>query len=113
MSTGSSAHSPFCNARPARLTPTGPGNISGKIVSTVAHHGMLATRALHPLPLRERVVRAEGSERVRGLSRFRPRTRLADFVRSPPSPTSKSDVSDLDPPSMGELGNTRVRWGEG
>src|SRR5712691_2025640 len=30
-----------------------------------------------------------------------------------PSPSSKSDVSDLDQSSMAELGNTRVRLGEG
>ena len=38
MSMASSDHRPALSARPARLTPSGPGNISGKIVSTVARH---------------------------------------------------------------------------
>src|SRR4051812_36304481 len=38
ISTASSAHTPSVNARPARLSPSGPGNISGKSVSAVARH---------------------------------------------------------------------------
>src|SRR5271169_6306554 len=36
MSRASSAQSPDASALPARLTPSGPGNISGNKVSTVA-----------------------------------------------------------------------------
>ena len=36
MSRASSAHSPDASALPARLTPSGPGNISGNRVRTVA-----------------------------------------------------------------------------
>ena len=42
--------------------------------------------------------------------------RFAESDNDPPphpSPTSKSDVSDLDRSLSAELGNTRVRWGEG
>src|SRR3954468_517229 len=39
MSRASSAHRPDASARPARLMPSGPGNISGNRVSTVARHG--------------------------------------------------------------------------
>ena len=42
--------------------------------------------------------------------------RFAESNKDPPphpSPTSKSDVSDLDRSLSAELGNTRVRWGEG
>src|SRR5258708_19665232 len=35
MSRASSVHSPDASALPARLTPSGPGNISGNTVSTV------------------------------------------------------------------------------
>src|SRR5471032_1436597 len=38
MSTVDSSHVPSCNALPARLSPSGPGNISGKSVSAVARH---------------------------------------------------------------------------
>src|SRR6195256_3607184 len=38
MSTASSAQSPAPSARPARLPPSGPGNISGKMVRIVARH---------------------------------------------------------------------------
>src|SRR5437870_5400781 len=40
-----------------------------------------------------------------------PLTRLAAFGSSAPSPTSKSDVSDLDQSYMAKPGNTRV-WRE-
>src|SRR5688572_19541 len=36
MSMAASAHLPSPRALPARLEPSGPGNISGKIVSTLA-----------------------------------------------------------------------------
>ena len=39
MSTMSSAQMPSCRALPARLKPSGPGNISGNRVSTVARQG--------------------------------------------------------------------------
>src|SRR6266851_1867787 len=38
MSTASSRHTPSFNALPARLSPSGPGNISGKSESAVARH---------------------------------------------------------------------------
>ncbi len=41
MSTASSVHRPAASALPARLTPSGPGNISGKMVRMVARHMML------------------------------------------------------------------------
>src|SRR5712675_702665 len=43
MSRASSAHSPDASALPARLTPSGPGNISGNSVSTVARQVILET----------------------------------------------------------------------
>jgi len=39
MSQDSSSQRLEANARPARLTPSGPGNISGNRVSTVARQG--------------------------------------------------------------------------
>ena len=51
MSIVSSAHRPDASALPARLTPRGPGNISGKIVSTVARH-MTVTRSAPAAPRR-------------------------------------------------------------
>src|SRR3954447_2304458 len=39
MSRASSSQSPDASARPARLTPSGPGNISGNSVSTVTRQG--------------------------------------------------------------------------
>ena len=41
MSTASSVHRPAASALPARLKPSGPGNISGKMVRMVARHMML------------------------------------------------------------------------
>src|SRR6476646_8164655 len=38
MSIAASAHLPSPSAFPARLNPKGPGNISGKMVRTVARH---------------------------------------------------------------------------
>ena len=38
MSTRRATRCPAASALPARLTPSGPGNISGKIVSTLARH---------------------------------------------------------------------------
>src|SRR6266851_7053560 len=43
MSRASSAQSPDASALPARLTPSGPGNISGNRVSTVARQVILET----------------------------------------------------------------------
>src|SRR6185437_2949888 len=45
MSRDSSAHRPDASALPARLTPSGPGNISGNRVRTVARQ--IAVIALH------------------------------------------------------------------
>src|ERR1700687_3244955 len=52
--------------------------------------------------------RAERANREGGID-------IRGFKHPPPhpSPTSTSDVSDLDKLSMAELGNTRVRLGEG
>src|SRR3984957_2456156 len=44
MSTTSSDHAPIANALPARLAPSGPGNISGKMVRTLARHISLTLR---------------------------------------------------------------------
>src|SRR5580698_8248958 len=44
MSATSSDQVPALSALPARLVPSGPGNISGKIVSTLARHTLAATR---------------------------------------------------------------------
>src|SRR5262245_64672077 len=41
MATASSVHRPAASALPARLKPSGPGNISGKMVRMVARHMML------------------------------------------------------------------------
>src|ERR1700692_3285338 len=38
ISTTSSDHAPAASALPARLAPNGPGNMSGKMVSTLARH---------------------------------------------------------------------------
>ena len=48
MSTASSAHVPSFNALPARLSPSGPGNISGKSVSAVARHTLVLRLLLLP-----------------------------------------------------------------
>src|SRR5579863_7653620 len=42
ISATSSAQAPAASALPARLKPKGPGNMSGKIVSTLARHMLLA-----------------------------------------------------------------------
>src|SRR5262249_14272168 len=41
ISTASSDQTPSFNALPARLSPSGPGNISGKSVSAVARHTLV------------------------------------------------------------------------
>jgi len=41
MSTASSVHSLAASALPARLAPSGPGNISGKMVRMLARHMLL------------------------------------------------------------------------
>src|SRR5690348_5931397 len=46
MSTASSDHTPSVSALPARLSPSGPGTISGKSVSATARH-TLVLRLLH------------------------------------------------------------------
>src|SRR6201999_3032514 len=50
MSRASSCHRPDASALPARLTPSGPGNISGNSVRTVARQIMLETIARKPRP---------------------------------------------------------------
>src|ERR1700755_589290 len=47
MSRASSAQIPDASALPARLTPSGPGNISGNSVRTVARQGERFVIALH------------------------------------------------------------------
>ena len=53
MSRASSDQRPSASARPARLTPSGPGNISGKRVRTVARKVIVAgLRVVRPRPRR-------------------------------------------------------------
>src|ERR1700728_1424024 len=47
MSTAASDHRPRAAALPARLSPSGPGNMPGKMVRTVARH--MADRSLASL----------------------------------------------------------------
>ena len=65
MSMVASDQAPFASALPARLKPSGPGNISGKIVRTVAGQVIAKAGVRTPSPLRERVRGGGCAERWR------------------------------------------------
>src|ERR1700726_1079278 len=68
MSRASSAHRPEASALPARLRPSGPGNISGNKVSTVARQ--IVALAVMLLPLRHNCREIEPLHQGRRLDRL-------------------------------------------
>src|SRR4051812_19406357 len=112
ISTASSAHVPSLRARPARLAPSGPGNISGKSVSAVARHtsGLILLLTTAREQARRRVdhhlavpgidlghgLVGEGQHRPNRQLHHRPGAEIVEGDDLPPIPAVRADRLEAD-----------------